>query len=130
MSLNPQHSYMHLSTEGLAETVPGGAGFWSFPERELARFGQGWLIAAFEFRDDWTNWEMHPQADEFVYLLAGSAELLLELPGETKRVRLDGRGAVVVPRGVWHTARVHKPSRMLHVTKGAGTQHRPVERDD
>jgi hypothetical protein len=37
------------------------------------------------------------------------------------------RGAVVVPRGVWHTARVHAPSRMLHVTLGAGTETRAVK---
>ena len=35
-------------------------------------------------------------------------------------------GAVVVPRGVWHTARIRAPSRMLHITLGAGTETRPV----
>ena len=34
------------------------------------------------------------------------------------------RGAVLVPRGAWHTANVHSPSVMLHVTMGSGTQHR------
>jgi len=41
-------------------------------------------------------------------------------------ITLEGSGAVVVPRGVWHTARVRVPSRMLHVTRGEGTAHRPI----
>jgi len=68
---------------------------------------------------------MHPNADEFVYLLSGSVELLLEQALGVKSVALQGRGAVVVPRGIWHTAKVLAPSRMLFVTMGAGTEHRP-----
>jgi len=129
MTLNPRDTYVHLSSEGLGQTVPGGEKFWALPAQELDRFGRGWLVAEFEFDDDWANWEMHPEADEFVYLISGSIDLLLELPDGTKRVAIDGEGAVLVPRGVWHTAKVHRRSRMLHVTMGAGTQHRPVERD-
>ncbi|MEO6277202.1 hypothetical protein [Roseateles sp.] len=34
------------------------------------------------------------------------------------------RGGAVVPRGVWHTAEVFRPSRMFFITVGAGTEHR------
>jgi mannose-6-phosphate isomerase-like protein (cupin superfamily) len=96
------------------------------PAPELDRFGGGWLITEFECAADWTNWEMHPDGEEFVYLLSGEAVLVLEQPAGVSKVPLSGRAAVVVPRGVWHTAKVSRPSRMLFVTRGRGTQHRPA----
>ncbi len=30
---------------------------------------------------DWSNWEMHPNGDEFVYLLSGSIDLLIDVMG-------------------------------------------------
>lgn len=128
MSLNPQHTYVHLAEDGAATRLPGGDAFWGLPAAEMDRFGGGWLISEFEFTADWPNWEMHPQADEFVYLLSGSVELHLEQPDGLHTVALHGSGALVVPRGVWHTATVKAPSRMLHVTRGAGTALRPAQR--
>ena len=45
--------------------------------------------------------------------------------------KLDERGrlrtdAIVVPRGEWHTARVLEPTEAIFVTRGAGTEHRPL----
>jgi hypothetical protein len=34
----------------------------------------------------------------------------------------------IAPKGIWHIAKVATPSRMLFVTLGAGTQHRPAWR--
>ncbi|RJF96006.1 cupin domain-containing protein [Noviherbaspirillum saxi] len=126
MALNPQHSYVHLAADGMATELPGGEQFWSLPETEIERYGSGWLISEYEFTADWPNWEMHPEADEFVYLLSGSIRLLLEKSDGVQELVLKDSGAVVVPRGVWHTAKVHLPSRVLHVTRGAGTRHRAV----
>ena len=126
MSLNPQHTYVYLAETGAAIPLPGGEKFWSLPEAEMERYGQGWLISEFEFATDWPNWEMHPNADEFVYLLSGSVEVHLEQQDGLHKVVLNGNGAIVVPRGIWHTAKVAAPSRMLHVTRGAGTQLRPA----
>lgn len=125
MPLNPETRYVHLSNDGAIQDLPGGAAFWSLPAEEMRRFDAGWLITEFVCEDDWANWEMHPEADEFVYLLSGDVALVLELPTGTATIRLSDRGAVVVPRGVWHTARVFATSRMLFVTRGAGTEHRP-----
>ena len=127
MALNPQHTYVHLSADGCATALAGGDSFWALPESEMARFGRGWLVSEFECASDWPNWEMHPSGDEFVYLLSGAVDLLLEQADGTRTVPLRGSGAVVVPRGVWHTARVLAPSRMLHITLGSGTQHRALQ---
>lgn len=126
MFFDPSETYIHLTLSGSAERLPGGERFWSMPEPELDRFGHGWLVTEFECSSDWSNWEMHPDGDEFVYLLSGEAVLLLKQPAGLAEVPLSGRAAVVVPRGVWHTAKVSQPSRMLFVTMGHGTQHRPA----
>jgi mannose-6-phosphate isomerase-like protein (cupin superfamily) len=123
---DPSETYIHLTLGGSAERLPGGERFWSMPEPELDRFGHGWLVSEFECSSDWSNWEMHPDGDEFVYLLSGEAVLLLKQPAGFIEVPLSGRAAVVVPRGVWHTAKVSQPSRMLFVTMGHGTQHQPA----
>ena len=124
MPLNPEDTYVHPSADGSSRTTPGGAEFWSLPPESMAAFDQGWLISEFVCSEDWANWEMHPLGDEFVYLLSGDIEFLLEFPSGTTSTRIAGRGALVVPRGVWHTAKVFAPSRMLFVTRGEGTQHR------
>lgn len=125
-AIDPAVTYVHLADDGRASRLEGGAAFWSKPEAELERYGEGWLVTEYVFDADWPNWERHPRADEFVYLLEGAVDLVLdEAPGE-RTIALRGRGAVVVPRGAWHTARVHAPSRMLFVTHGEGTEHRPV----
>jgi mannose-6-phosphate isomerase-like protein (cupin superfamily) len=126
MPLDPQHTYVHLAESGTATELPGGESFWGLPEAEMERYGNGWLVSEFEFAADWPNWEMHPNADEFVYLLSGAVEVHLEQSDGMRKVALIGNGAIVVPRGVWHTAKIIEPSRMLHVTRGAGTQLRPV----
>ncbi len=125
MPLNPEDTYVHLAADGTAQAVPGGSAFWSLSPSEMAGFDEGWLISEFTCSDDWANWEMHPGGEEFVYLLSGDVELYLELPTGTTATRVTGSGAVLVPRGVWHTAKVFAPSRMLFVTRGLGTQHRP-----
>jgi mannose-6-phosphate isomerase-like protein (cupin superfamily) len=124
MSIDPSQTYVLLASDGSAQQLPGGEAFWSRPEPELDRLGQSWLISEFECSTDWSNWEMHPHGDEFVYLLSGEVTLRLQTETGIVDVPLEGRGAVVVPRGVWHTAKVSAPSRMLFVTMGSGTQHR------
>ena len=125
MSLNPQQTYVHLAHDGTAAEIPGER-FWQLPDATMAQLGQGWVISEYAFTEDWLSWEMHPEGDEFVYLLAGRMDMLLERAGVVETIALAGNGAAVVPRGVWHTAKVHAPSRMLHVTRGAGTMQRPA----
>lgn len=125
-TLDPTAAYVLLTADGIAEAVAGGDAFWSQPESELDRFGRGWLVSEYRFDTDWSNWEMHPDADEIVYLLEGAIDLVLERPTGHDTAALRDRGLAIVPRGVWHTARVVVPSRVLHITMGSGTQHRPV----
>jgi mannose-6-phosphate isomerase-like protein (cupin superfamily) len=126
MSINPALTYVLLNPNGSSEQTPGGEAFWSKSPAELDAFGNGWLVSEFHFDSDWMNWEMHPHADEVVYLLGGELELLMEQTAGLQSHRIEGPGMVVVPKGVWHTAKTVVPCRVLHITRGAGTQHRPV----
>ena len=73
-------------------------------------------VAAPGERDEW---EMHPEQDELLYLLAGTIDVVLrpdlERP-EEQRVHLGPGEACVVPKGMWHRQVVVAPCRMLFLT--------------
>jgi mannose-6-phosphate isomerase-like protein (cupin superfamily) len=123
----PSQTYAYLGTDGQSTAVPGGDQFWSLPPDAIQRYGRGWLISEYEFIEDWKTWEMHPHADEFVYLLSGELDMHLDGPNGVQILAMKDSGAVLVPKGIWHTAKVKRPCRMLHVTMGEGTEIRPVE---
>ena len=126
MKIESEKTYVALAASGRAKVLAGGAAFWSMPEQEIAAFGKDWLISEFVCEADWPSWEMHPHADEFVYLLSGAADFLLEMDGHVERITMRAGEAVLVPQGRWHTAKISTPGRMLFVTRGEGTEHRPV----
>jgi quercetin dioxygenase-like cupin family protein len=126
MVIDPSHTYLNLVRDGSTRQLPGGEAFWSLPETELAAHGENWMLLEFECASDWKTWEMHPHGDEFIYLLSGDVTLQLDDGNAVTSVPVHERGAIVVPRGVWHTAKVHAPSRMLFATLGKETRHRPV----
>jgi hypothetical protein len=70
--------------------MPGGEPFWSLPPAEMAKYEDSWLVSEFVCSEDWKNWEMHPQAEEFVYLLSGDIEFLQELPSGITATRITG----------------------------------------
>ncbi|MFZ6655858.1 cupin domain-containing protein [Undibacterium sp. TJN19] len=126
MKIDSQKNYVALAGDGNATVLLGGDAFWSLPEPDIEAWGKHWLISEFSCESDWPSWEMHPHADEFVYLLSGTADFLLEEGDEVKRISMQPGAAVLVPKGRWHTAKVHAPSRMLFMTMGLGTEHRPA----
>ncbi len=70
--------------------------------------------------------EMHPDADELLYLASGRVRVRLELEGGDRDVELGPDQALVVPRGVWHRIFIDEPGRLVHITPGPGGQHRPL----
>lgn len=126
MAFLPDQTYALLERGGGIRELPGGPAFWGQPQPALDALGRDWLVSEFSFDADWPSWEMHPEGDELVYLLAGDMEFHFETPAGGVAHRLRGRGALVVPRGTWHTARALAPSRVLFMTLGAGTRHRPA----
>lgn len=70
--------------------------------------------------------EMHPDADELLYVVSGRVRVRLELDDGEREPVLGPDQAVVVPRGVWHRVMIEEPGRLLHITPGPGGEHRPL----
>jgi uncharacterized cupin superfamily protein len=118
-------TYVVLGDNGDAIPVTVSDRFFEDLESKFGDFKGKRLISHFTFDKDWETWEMHPAGEEFVCLLSGQVDLILEQGGVENTVQLStSRSYVLVPRGIWHTARVHTPSSMLFITPGEGTQNR------
>ena len=134
-TIDPVQNYLLLETDGTAVTLPGGAAFWQqlmsgkptdTGIKRLLAAQHGRLLTVLTMDKDWTNWEMHPAGDEILFLISGELTLVLEESGRERPVRLTAGKLVIVPRGVWHTARMSQACLLLGLTDGAGTQHRPA----
>lgn len=124
-----QSTYLRLRADGSAQKLPVDQQFWArLASGELGDFHREYLVACSTHTADWPNWEMHPNGDEIVALLTGTATLVLEAPdGSRSAQQLSQPGSfVLVPRGIWHTAKLQGPATMLFITPGEGTQHRPA----
>jgi len=83
------------------------------------------LVSAYEFDSDWNTWEIHPHGDEIVLLLSGEITFILQLQSGQKSVTLQEEGSyIIVPKGIWHTAKTTVKSKLLFITPGEGTEHR------
>jgi len=92
---------------------------------ERPELADGRVLSVFDYQADWTWWERHPLGDEFVYVLTGELEFLLDDGDRQWSVELLPGTAAIVPRGAWHSARVPKPSTVLFITPTpAKTEHR------
>ena len=134
-TLDPIENYLLLETDGTAVTLPGGEAFWTqlmsgrptdAGVQRLMNAPHGRLLSMMPMNATWTNWEMHPAGDEILFLVSGELVLVLEEDGEERSVELKAGKLAIVPRGVWHTARIGTPCVLLALTDGLGTQHRPA----
>jgi mannose-6-phosphate isomerase-like protein (cupin superfamily) len=134
-TIDLSENYLMLEPDGAAVLLPGGGEFWSQLMsgdatdpgiRRLMGSEHGRLLSALPMSADWTNWEMHPAGDEILFMLDGKATFLLDLPDGLSEVALSAGRLLVIPKGVWHTAKVSEPARLLAITAGRGTQHRPA----
>jgi hypothetical protein len=122
---NLSSTYLVLEDDGKSIPVAVNDRFFADLERDFGDFKSRRLVSYFTFDEDWETWEMHPAGEEFVCLLSGQVDLILEQDGIENTVHLNQPGSyVLVPQGIWHTAKVHTPSSMLFITPGEGTENR------
>lgn len=118
-------TYIHLKPDDGARAMEGGDRFWA-TIRDRSDLDEGRLMGVTVQSRDWDHWERHPAGEEILTLLSGEMELILDLPGGEQRVVLKAGETFIVPRGIWHRALVKEAGRLMFVTPGAGTEHRPV----
>ncbi len=106
-----------------AEPVTVSPSMYEALDRDYNNFKNCELISCHEFETDWPSWEMHPEGDEVVVLMSGAVTFRLQLDEGEQSVELSKPGDyVIVPRGVWHTAKINIVSKMIFVTPGENTQ--------
>ncbi|NJN58068.1 MAG: hypothetical protein HC879_11530 [Leptolyngbyaceae cyanobacterium SL_5_9] len=124
-SFNVSSTYVVLEEKGDAIPIEVSDRFYQDLEQRFGDFKGKRLISHYTFEQDWDSWEMHPAGDEFVCLLSGQVDFVLKQNGTENTVHLNTPGTyVLIPRGIWHTAKVHTPSSVLFITPGEGTQCR------
>lgn len=123
-----------MENDGAVLKLPVDDEFWprlmsgDYADEAMRRLGEGdgRMVSAYEMDADWPNWEMHPAGDEVLILLKGQATFLLETADGVRQIELIAGKTCIVPRGVWHTAKIAQPCTLLAITPGKGTQHKPV----
>ena len=84
---------------------------------ECSRFNQH-TFGTCDFTGVAPGWEMHPDTDEFFYVISGSVEItLLEEGGPEHHVAAAG-SSFVVPRGIWHKPGAPEGAKFIFFTPG------------
>jgi mannose-6-phosphate isomerase-like protein (cupin superfamily) len=124
-AIDPTTTYFHLDG-GHAEAMPVDERFWPAVlsgERRL----DGWLMGSYDHDPDMpgTHSEVHPEGDELHLCQAGSMSAVLEYDDGEELVNFAAGEVCLIPAGTWHRLEAKAPSRVLTITFGQGSQHRP-----
>ena len=70
-------------------------------------------------------WEMHPRADEVLFMLTGELAVDYSEGPHGGTVALPAGTGIVMPQGVWHRLVLREPGVLLALTAPHGTESRP-----
>lgn len=118
-----EQTYLSLDGRGGVATHPV-EGFWETVNSNPSLKEN--LVGVYAGGSDWPNWEMHPNGDEVLVLLEGRLTMIFERAGRQTRHEMAAGSTLVVPAGTWHRALVSQPTKLMAITYGSGTQHKPV----
>jgi mannose-6-phosphate isomerase-like protein (cupin superfamily) len=123
-------TFIHLSDGGDARSVKVTPAFW----RGDSGDHYDRLAGVFDFSSSKdlhsSMQEMHPEADEVLYLVSGAIDVMLEEAEAERTVALESGHAAIVPRGVWHRLVMRRPGRLLFINSREGMQGRPYPRTE
>jgi mannose-6-phosphate isomerase-like protein (cupin superfamily) len=120
-----ESTYLVLDGQGRVTPCPGGPAFWANVDERPDRGGA--LVTVLTGEGDWPHWEMHPGGAEVLVLLEGGLRMLFDgADGKSAHDMAPG-ATLVVPAGTWHRAVEQRDVRMLFITYGEGSQHRPIQ---
>ena len=119
--------HLGLGATAIPQPVFDGSMEWyaDYSTRTAGDGVDGRLVSMYTFSEPWNVWEMHPNGDEVVMVLDGTVTLHQELDGNESSVTLEAGEYAINKPGTWHTADVDAPARVLFITAGMGTEHRP-----
>ena len=97
-------------------------------KEELSKHPEGTFLSLLNFNNSAIGackitgvspvWEMHPDTDEFFYIIEGQFEMvLLDQDPPTKHIAKAG-SSFVVPRGIWHKPGAPDGCTFIHFTPG------------
>lgn len=132
-AFDPRHAYAFLEDGGGIIPFPDTSSFWSqlmsgsYTDESLHAVAAagGWLLTANDLIEDMRHWEMHPDGNEVLVVLDGAMDVVVEEPAGDRTFTVGRGEACVVPQGAWHRQVVRERGRILAITFGRGTQHRP-----
>jgi mannose-6-phosphate isomerase-like protein (cupin superfamily) len=73
--------------------------------------------------------ELHPDADELLYLVSGRIRVRLELEDGNREAEVRPGQALAIPKGTWHQIIVDEPGQLINMTPGPGGHTRPLPED-
>jgi len=117
-------TYLGLDGLGGVTPLPAGPEFWQTIGENPA--ASGTLVTVSAGEGDWKHWEMHPNGDEVLVLLQGRLTMVFEMSDGDQAFDLSPGATLIVPAGTWHRAQSQKNVRMLFITYGKGTSHKPI----
>ena len=112
-----------FTPDNLLATKPISENFYAELDDDFGDFSGHILVSQHAFSEPWPTWEIHPEGDELVMLIAGDTDMVLaHEDGAETVMRVSEPGEyVIIPKASWHTARPHAPTTMLFLTPGQGT---------
>ena len=122
-----ERTYLFIDGAGGVTPAPVGPDFWATIEQNP--LASRTMVTVSEGQGAWPRWEMHPAGDEVLLILEGQPKLWFEHPdGRLEALTPQTGATVIVPKGVWH--RAEGAYKMLFITYGEGTTHKPVTDED
>ena len=119
-----EKTYLGLDGKGRVTAMAGGPEFWRTVDKNPNAGGT--LVTVSTGDGDWKHWEMHPRCDEVLIVLEGNGRMIFEQPDGEQTFDLAPGSTLIVPAGTWHRAVGQKQLRLLFMTYGEGTTHKPV----
>jgi mannose-6-phosphate isomerase-like protein (cupin superfamily) len=69
--------------------------------------------------------ERHSDGDEMLYVISGRVRITAESAPDDP-CELGPGESCIVPKGEWHRVHLLEPTRLLHITPGPHSDHRPL----
>ena len=123
--IDPTTNFIDLAPGGRARLLPLDADFWpALAEGRLTLAGR--LVSTHDMKQGVAHWERHPAGEELLIAISGTYRIEVEQPADRRETTVLAAGEVfLVAPGLWHRVGVETPGRLMFITPGEGTEHRP-----